>query len=76
LKSYGLIAVLVQPLRDRLQRGVNHLMYGERDDPITVLSRLGQQLETAFAPDTILPSRVETVAQTLKLPYQDFRLTS
>jgi len=38
----GLIAVLVQPLRDRLQRGVNRMMYGERDDPITVLSHLGQ----------------------------------
>jgi len=41
----GLVAILVQLLRDRLQRGVNRLMYGERDDPITVLSRLGQRLE-------------------------------
>ncbi len=65
----GLIAVLAQPLRDRLQRGVNRMMYGERDDPITVLSRLGQQLETTLAPNSVLPSLVETIAQTLKLPY-------
>jgi len=65
----GLIAVLVQPLRDRLQRGVNRLMYGERDDPVSVLSRLGQRLEGTLAPDAVLPSLVETVAQTLKLPY-------
>lgn len=65
----GLVAVLVQPLRDRLQRGVNHMMYGERDDPVTVLSRLGQRLEATLAPDAVLPSLVETVAQTLKLPY-------
>ncbi len=65
----GLVAVLVQPLRDRLQRGVNRLMYGERDDPVTVLSRLGQRLEGTLAPDAVLPSLVETVAQTLKLPY-------
>jgi signal transduction histidine kinase len=65
----GLIAVLVQPLRDHLQRGVNRMMYGERDDPITVLSRLGQRLEGTLAPDAVLPSLVETVAQTLKLPY-------
>jgi signal transduction histidine kinase len=45
------------------------MMYGERDDPITVLSRLGQQLETTLAPDAVLPSLVETIAQTLKLPY-------
>jgi signal transduction histidine kinase len=71
----GLVAVLVQPLRDRLQRGVNRLMYGERDDPITVLSHLGQRLETALAPDAVLPSLVETVAQTLKLPYVAIELT-
>ena len=65
----GLVAVLVQPLRDRLQRGVNRMMYGERDDPVTVLSRLGQRLEGTLAPDAVLPSLVETVAQTLKLPY-------
>ena len=65
----GLVAVLVQPLRDRLQRGVNRMMYGERDDPITVLSQLGQRLEGTLAPDAVLPSLVETVAQTLKLPY-------
>jgi signal transduction histidine kinase len=67
--AIGLVAVLVQPLRDRLQRGVNRMMYGERDDPVTVLSRLGQRLEATLAPDAVLPSLVETVAQTLKLPY-------
>lgn len=65
----GLIAVLVQPLRDRLQHGVNRLMYGERDDPVSVLNRLGQRLEAALAPDMVLPSLVETVGQALKLPY-------
>jgi len=72
----GLIAVLVQPLRDRLQRGVNRMMYGERDDPITVLSRLGQRLESTLAPDAVLPSLVETVAQTLKLPYVAIETTN
>jgi signal transduction histidine kinase len=72
----GLVAVLVQPLRDRLQRGVNRLMYGERDDPITVLSRLGQRLEGTLAPDAVLPSLVETVAQTLKLPYVAIETTN
>jgi signal transduction histidine kinase len=65
----GLVAVLVQPMRDRLQRAVNRMMYGERDDPVTVLSRLGARLEGTLAPDAVLPSLVETVAQALKLPY-------
>ena len=72
----GLLAVLVQPLRDRLQRGVNRMMYGERDDPVTVLSRLGQRLEGTLAPDAVLPSLVETVAQTLKLPYVAIEMTT
>jgi signal transduction histidine kinase len=65
----GLVAVLVQPLRDRLQRGVNRMMYGERDDPVTVLSRLGQRLEATIAPEAVLPALTETIARTLKLPY-------
>ena len=65
----GLVALVFNPIRQRLQRGVNHLMYGERDDPYAVLSRLGQRLEAAYAPELVLPTIVETVAQTLKLPY-------
>ena len=69
LLATGLAALLAQPLRASLQRRVNRLMYGERDDPYVVLSRLSQQLKTALAPDTVLPGIAETVAQTLKLPY-------
>ncbi|MDQ6695743.1 MAG: histidine kinase, partial [Chloroflexota bacterium] len=69
LISADVVAVMFQPLRDRLQRGVNHLMYGERDDPYSAISRLGQRLEAAFQPSVILPTIVETVAQALKLPY-------
>ncbi len=69
LLATGLIAVLFQPVRERLQRGVNRLMYGERDDPTAVLSRLAQQLETADSPDDILPNLVRTIAHTLKLPH-------
>jgi len=69
LLATGLIAVLFQPLHLRVQRGVNRLMYGERDDPYTVLSRFGQRLETTLAPGAVLPTIVQTVAQTLKLPY-------
>jgi signal transduction histidine kinase len=65
----GLIAILFNPLRQRLQGAVNRLMYGERDDPMQVLSRLGQQLEETAVPGESLPNLVKTIAQTLKLPY-------
>jgi signal transduction histidine kinase len=69
LLATGLAAFLIQPLRARLQRSVNRLMYGERDDPYTVLSRLSQQLKTTLAPDAVLPTITQVMAQTLKLPY-------
>lgn len=65
----GLIAILFNPVRQRLQAAVNRLMYGERDDPITVLTALGRRLEETVAPAETLPTLVETIAQTLKLPY-------
>jgi signal transduction histidine kinase len=65
----GLVALVAQPLRTRLQRSVNRLMYGARDDPYTVLSHLSQQLKTTLAPPAVLPRIVVAVAQTLKLPY-------
>jgi signal transduction histidine kinase len=69
LVGAGLVAVLFQPLRARLQRGVNHLLYGERDEPYAVLARLGQRMEATLAPDAVLPTLVETVATALRLPY-------
>jgi signal transduction histidine kinase len=69
LVATGAVAVIFQPLRDRLQKAANRLMYGERDDPVGMLTRLARQLETADDPDTILPTLVETVAITLKFPY-------
>jgi signal transduction histidine kinase len=44
-------------------------MYGERDDPATVLTRLSQRLDSTLAPDSVLQTIVETLAQTLRLPY-------
>jgi signal transduction histidine kinase len=69
LSATGLVAVAFQPLRGRLQRGVNRLMYGERDDPYAVISRLGKRLEAAIEPEAALATVVETIAQALKLPY-------
>ena len=65
----GVVAIVFNPLRQRLQRAVNRLMYGDRDDPATVLAHLGQQLESALAPNSVLPTIVETVARALKAPY-------
>ncbi|MCW5854066.1 MAG: hypothetical protein KIT87_28625, partial [Anaerolineae bacterium] len=76
LVATGLVAVMFQPLRERLQRSINRLMYGDRDDPYAVLSRLGQRLEATLAPETVLPTIVETIAQALRLPYVAIELAT
>lgn len=69
LFATGLVAILFQPLRGWLQRGVNRLFYGRRDEPYTVITHLSQRLEGTLAPEAVLSTIVETVAQALRLPY-------
>jgi signal transduction histidine kinase len=69
LVATGLIAVMFQPLRATIQQGVNRLVYGDRDDPVTALTRLGKRLEGTMAAEDVLPTLVESVAESLKLPY-------
>jgi signal transduction histidine kinase len=71
-----IIAVLFQPLKDRVQRSVSRLLYGTRDEPYTALARLGEQLENTAAGPAVLDSVAHTVATTLKLPYVAAELCS
>lgn len=63
------VAVLFAPLRDRLQRAVDRLLYGSRHEPGHVLAQLGRRLESALPQDQVLSAIVDTVAQALRLPY-------
>jgi signal transduction histidine kinase len=65
----GLIAVLFDPLRARFQLGVNRFMYGYRDDPVGVVTRLGEKLEGTIESDSVSSTIIETIAQALRLPY-------
>lgn len=70
----ALVAVLFAPLRSWLQQRADQLLYGDRHDPHAALSRLGRRLEAAMAPEAVLPSLVETVAESLRLPYVAVRV--
>ncbi len=48
LVATGLVALLFQPLRARLQRVVDRFVYGERDDPYAAVARLGRRLEATW----------------------------
>jgi signal transduction histidine kinase len=62
------------PIRDALQRAVNRLMYGDRDDPVRALVRLGARLEASLDPIELPAVIVRTVAESLRLPWVGLRL--
>jgi signal transduction histidine kinase len=65
----GLVAICFQPLRERVQRVVNRLMYGERDDPYLAIAALSRTLASSLQVDEVLPAAVETLGRTLALEY-------
>ncbi|MEO5918552.1 MAG: GAF domain-containing sensor histidine kinase [Candidatus Limnocylindrales bacterium] len=69
LLATGLAAVVALPIRDRLQRVVDRLMYGDRDDPYRAIARLGQRLEATLDPIEAPEIIVRTVAESLRLSW-------
>ncbi|GIK58719.1 MAG: hypothetical protein HND44_13605 [Chloroflexi bacterium] len=76
LLATGLAVILFQPAREWLQKTINRLMFGERDDPYKVLSQLGRQLGETAVPGQTLPAITTTITQTLKLPYAAIELAA
>ncbi len=50
-----IVAVGFQPVRERLQRIANRLVYGRRATPYEVLSEFSEQVAATYAADEILP---------------------
>ena len=69
LFATAVIALVFEPLRGRLQQAVNRMMYGERDTPYQVISRLGRMLEIGAAPEDLLDVITRTITEALKLPF-------
>lgn len=65
----AVVAVVVLPLRDRVQRRVNRLVHGDPEEPQAVLMRLGDRLAAASTPDDlaahVFPSVAEAVTRSL-----------
>jgi signal transduction histidine kinase len=68
LVATAVVALAFGPARTRLQRGVDRLLFGDRRNPYQVVTGLGRRLDSAPSVDE-LAVVVETVTQTLKLPY-------
>jgi signal transduction histidine kinase len=69
LLAGSLVAFAALPLRDWLQRSANTLLYGDRDDPYTAISRLTARLDAVAQTADVLPAVARTVSDSLRLPY-------
>jgi signal transduction histidine kinase len=72
----AVVAVGFQPVRQRVQRIVNRMMYGDRDDPYAAIAKLGRTLASSVQLNAVLSNVVETIGQTLALGYVELRVTS
>ncbi|MBV9208461.1 MAG: sensor histidine kinase [Actinobacteria bacterium] len=63
----ALAALVLIPLRDKLQRGVTRVVYGRSHEPYEVLAGLGERLEAAADIDRLLDAVVAELATGLDL---------
>lgn len=68
LLAAAVVAVIVQPLRDRVQRRVTRLFYGYRDEPYRAMLGLGRRLGDASTPENVLAEIADAIAVSLRVP--------
>jgi signal transduction histidine kinase len=59
----GIVAVGFQPLRERLQRVANRLVYGKRATPYEVLSQFAERVAESYASEDVLPRMARALAE-------------
>jgi signal transduction histidine kinase len=59
----AVVAVGFQPLRERLQRVANRLVYGNRATPYEVLSQFSERVAESYAMDDVLPRMARVLAE-------------
>jgi len=64
----ALVAVGLTPLRERVQRGVDRLVYGDRRDPMRAVTRFGDSVAAAGEPEDLLPTVLTTVTTAVCAP--------
>lgn len=74
LLAAAVIAVGLLPARSRLQAVVDRIVYGERQDPVGAVTRLGSQVMEANAAEP-LPTVLAALSASLRTPYAALRGT-
>ena len=66
--AVAVVALLIAAARDRMQRAVDHALFGERRDPYAVVDRLGQRVDAAAGPVDALEQLAGELRAALRLP--------
>jgi signal transduction histidine kinase len=59
----ALVAVAFQPVRERVQRLANRLVYGKRATPYEVMADFSERMSETLSPDEVLPRMAEAAAR-------------
>ena len=59
----AIVAVGFQPVRERVQRVANRLVYGKRATPYEVLSQFSEHVAESYASDEVLPRMARVLAE-------------
>jgi signal transduction histidine kinase len=59
----AIVAVAFQPVRERLQKIANHMVYGKRATPYEVLSQFSERVADTYAADEALPKMARVLAE-------------
>jgi signal transduction histidine kinase len=59
----AIVAVGFQPVRERVQRVANRLVYGKRATPYEVLSQFSERVAESYATDDIMPRMARVLAE-------------
>jgi signal transduction histidine kinase len=59
----AVVAVAFQPVRERIQRFANRLVYGKRATPYEVLAHFAERMASIYAADELLPQMARILAE-------------
>ncbi|HXN58768.1 MAG TPA: histidine kinase [Candidatus Angelobacter sp.] len=59
----ALVAVVFQPVRERVQLVANRLVYGKRATPYEALSKFSERIASTYSDEDVLPRLAQTIAE-------------
>jgi signal transduction histidine kinase len=63
IAATALVAIAFQPVRERIQRFANRLVYGERATPYEVLARFSERVAGTYATEDVLPRTARVLGE-------------